>query len=66
MTVTPEQGAESRVAVIVSPAQNSTNGPWAKAFIGDENSTGRIAWNSASMPNGDPASLMLWGTDEER
>jgi len=66
MTVTPERGEGRRAAVVVSPDENSRNGQGTGASLWDEDPAGRIAWDSAAMPNGDPSSVTLWGTDEER
>jgi len=66
MTVTQEQGAGRRVAVVVSSDENSGDGQGTGASIGDEDFAGRIAWDSGAMPNGDPSSITLWGTAEER
>lgn len=66
MTVKPEQGAGSRATAIVSPEENSRDGQGTRVALWDAEPTRRMAWDSAAMPNGDPASLTLWGTDEER
>ena len=66
MTVTAEQGESSRAAVDVSPEENSGTGQGKGISPWDEEPLGMIAWGSSAMPNGDPSSLTLWGTEEQR